>query len=370
MIRIARSQGGRGLRIVAGDLDDPRVVELLGIHLAGMQATSPPGSVFALDLSGLKATGISFFTAWKGDELAGMGAIKELQADWGELKSMRTSPSHLQSGVGTAMLDHLLQIAVDRGYRRVSLETGSGPAFEPALSLYRKRGFRNGEPFGGYAATSFNRFLHLDLDAERRVEKMPRASSIVRKSDRGPGGPADTITLDRESRFRRRVRLTSDAGLSFLLDLPEATYLAHGDALRLDDDRVIEVRAAPEDLLEIHAHDTLQLMRIAWHIGNRHTPCEITASALYIQPDHVLAQMIEGLGGHVHRVRRPFEPEGGAYGGKGPLLESHHHGPGGHSHGHDHHHQYTHRHAHDHMIDHGHSHHGPRRDVRVGSLSE
>lgn len=203
---------------------------------------------------------------------------------------------------------------------------------------------------------------------------MLRAVTVAR-DNRSSLPTADTITLPRESRYRRRVTLTSDGGLAFLLDLPEATYLAHGDRLRLDDGRLIEVRAAPEDLLEIHAHDALQLARIAWHIGNRHTPCEITPSALYIQPDHVLAEMVEGLGGHVHRVRRPFEPEGGAYGGKGPLLESHHHGPGGHSHDHHHAHHHGHdhdHHAHDHTHEHSHSHahRGPRRDGRVGALKE
>ena len=192
-----------------------------------------------------------------------------------------------------------------------------------------------------------------------------RAISVIVGTERADR-PADTITLARESRYRRRIALTSDSGLAFLLDLPEATYLAHGDCLQLDDGRLIEVRAAPEDLLEIHAHDPLQLARIAWHIGNRHTPCEITVTALYIQPDHVLAEMVEGLGGHVHRVRRPFEPEGGAYGGKGPLLESHHvhgaHDHHGHAHGHSHSHgSHTHTHTHSHR---------PRLDGIVGSLKE
>jgi urease accessory protein len=88
--------------------------------------------------------------------------------------------------------------------------------------------------------------------------------------------------------------------------------------------------------MEIHATDALALARIAWHLGNRHTPAQITASAILIQPDHVLAEMVEGLGAHVHRVKRPFEPEGGAYGGHGPLHSGHHHH---HHHGdHDHHH--------------------------------
>ena len=189
---------------------------------------------------------------------------------------------------------------------------------------------------------------------------MLRASTVRRDGQQACA--VDTITLDREARYRRRLALVTDGGTAFLLDLPEATYLAHGDALQLDDGRLIEVRAAPEELLEIHAHDALQLARIGWHIGNRHTPCEITTHALYIKPDHVLAEMVQGLGGHVHRVCRPFEPEGGAYGGKGPLLDSHHHGPGGHDHSHDH--------ARDHGHAKAHSQRGPRRNGVVGALKE
>ncbi len=199
---------------------------------------------------------------------------------------------------------------------------------------------------------------------------MLRAATVFRQSERTTPDVSDTITLDREARHRRRVAMISDGGISFLLDLPEATYLAHGDSLQLDDGRLVEVRAAAEDLLEIHAHDPLHLVRIAWHIGNRHTPCEITSRALYIQPDHVLAGMVEGLGGHVHRVRRPFEPEGGAYGGKGPLLESHHHGSGSHHHGQPHRHDHAHDHGPSHGHDHGRPHPGPRRSGVVGSLKE
>lgn len=368
MTKSPHARTGPEITITAGNLDDPRVIELLRLHLAGMHANSPPGSVFALDLSGLKSPVVSFYTAWRGNQLAGMGAIKDIDAASGELKSMRTAPAYLRTGVGAAMLEHLLGIARQRGYMRVSLETGSGAAFEPALALYRRRGFREGEVFGGYASTGFNRFFHLELETPL-LRSGYRANSVISRKDRDAKPIAESITLDREARYRRRLALTTDGGLAFLLDLPEATYLAHGDALQLDDGRLIEVRAAPEDLLEIHAHDTLPLARIAWHIGNRHTPCEITPSALYIQPDHVLAEMVEGLGGHVHRVRRPFEPEGGAYGGKGPLLESHHHGPGGNSHGHDHEHGH-HHHGHDHPHGHGNGHRGPRRDGRVGALKE
>lgn len=160
---------------------------------------------------------------------------------------------------------------------------------------------------------------------------MLRASNIIRRAEFGSRIAIDSITLDREARWRRRIAMTSDRGHPFLLDLPEAAYFEHGDALELSDGTLIKVIAAQEDLLEIHAHDVRQLARIAWHIGNRHTPAEITSAAIYIKPDHVLAEMVEGLGGHVHTVRRPFEPEGGAYGSKGPLQAGHHH-HGGHSH--------------------------------------
>jgi urease accessory protein len=165
---------------------------------------------------------------------------------------------------------------------------------------------------------------------------MQRATSVVRKSDMAGRIAVDTITLPRAERYKRRIAMKSDRGHAFLLDLAEATYLADGDALALEGGALIKVKAAAEPLLEIHAHGAADLARIAWHIGNRHTPAEVTAGAIYIQPDHVLQAMVIGLGAHVHHVMRPFEPEGGAYGGKGPLQEGHHH-HGDNHHG-DHHH--------------------------------
>ncbi len=151
------------VNILPGDFDDPQVLALLRVHLAGMHDASPPGSVYALDLSGLKAPEIAFFTAWEGAALLGMGALKALDATSGEIKSMRTRAEHLRRGVAARILDHLLGVARSRGYRRVSLETGSGEAFEPALALYRKVGFVNGPCFGDYAPSPFNQFLHLAL---------------------------------------------------------------------------------------------------------------------------------------------------------------------------------------------------------------
>jgi urease accessory protein len=186
---------------------------------------------------------------------------------------------------------------------------------------------------------------------------MLRASRVVRRTEMVGRIAVDSVTLDRQARYRRRIAMTTDRGHPFLLDLPEATYLADGDAVEIEGRGLVKVVAAPEELLEIHAHGPEALARIAWHIGNRHTPAEITSKALYIQPDHVLEEMVIGLGGHVHRVRRPFDPEGGAYGGKGPLQSGHHHGGHGHAHDHDHHHGDTHGHGHAH--DDGHSHRPP-----------
>lgn len=322
------------MRIIAGDFDHPQVQALLRLHLTGMRANSPPESVHALDLSGLRQPAITFVTAWQNDALLGMGAIKELDPAHGEIKSMRTHPDHARKGVAAAILEHLIGLGRARGYGRISLETGSGKAFEPALALYRRRGFTEGAAFGDYAATSFNQFLHLDSAGFTTPTASPalRAARVIDRHEVGSRITIDTITLDREARYRRRIALATDRGHAFLLDLPEATYLAHGDALELSNGALVKVVAAPEDLLEIHGHDPVELARIAWHIGNRHTPAEIQSAAIYIKPDHVLEEMVVGLGGHVHRVRRPFEPEGGAYGGKGPLHQDHHHGAGHHHH--------------------------------------
>ncbi len=141
--------------------DAPRA--LLSLHLAGMHESSPPGHVFALDLSGLQRPDITVWSVWDGTEVVGIGALRDLGDGTGELKSMRTNPRHLRRGVATALLEHIIAEARRRGLRRLSLETGSGPGFEPALALYRKRGFADGEAFGDYAPSQFNQFLHLPL---------------------------------------------------------------------------------------------------------------------------------------------------------------------------------------------------------------
>lgn len=151
------------MEIRPGDFDNEKVQALLRLHVEGMHASSPPGTCFVLDLSGLKIPEISFFTAWDGNDLLGMGAIKDLGDGTAEIKSMRTDPRHLHKGVGAFVLAHLLGVARSRGFRRVSLETGTGAEFDAALNLYRRAGFRKGPPFADYAGSAFNQFFHLDL---------------------------------------------------------------------------------------------------------------------------------------------------------------------------------------------------------------
>ena len=152
------------LEIREDDLSGSQTRELLRLHLAGMQASSPgPEHVFALDLSGLKEPGTTVWAAWLGNRVAGIGALKDLRDGTGEVKSMRTHPQFLRRGVGSQLLEWIIAEARRRGMRRLSLETGSGPAFEPALALYRKRGFVSGKSFAAYVRSDFNQFLHLSL---------------------------------------------------------------------------------------------------------------------------------------------------------------------------------------------------------------
>lgn len=122
----------------------------------------------------------------------------------------------------------------------------------------------------------------------------------------------DCVTLDHDDRHRRRARLVTDSGESLLLDLPKAAVMGHGYGLALEDGSWIEVRAKPEPLLEVSAPPDL-LCRLAWHIGNRHAPAAIEPHRILVRDDHVLADMLQGLGGCLRRVIEPFAPEGGAY---------------------------------------------------------
>jgi urease accessory protein len=186
----------------------------------------------------------------------------------------------------------------------------------------------------------------------------------VRGQHRWSEAPADTVVLDFDDRHRRRMAMTGTRGLEFLLDLENAVALRGGDALVLEDGRLVEVVAAPEPLIEIRGADPHHLVRIAWHLGNRHLPTQIAARALRIRRDHVIEAMVKGLGARVVEIEAPFDPEGGAYaeGGHGHAAESvsHSHAAHDHSshehHGDDHHHDehcdHDHHHGHSHAHDH------------------
>lgn len=153
----------QAIEIREDDLAGEQTRELLRLHLAGMHANSPAGHVFALDLSGLRAEGVTVWSAWIGEKIAGIGALKDLGGGDGEVKSMRTHPDFLRRGVGAALLEHIIASARARGMNRLHLETGRGASFEPALNMYRKRGFARGEAFGDYVRSDFNQFFHLAL---------------------------------------------------------------------------------------------------------------------------------------------------------------------------------------------------------------
>jgi Urease accessory protein UreE len=170
----------------------------------------------------------------------------------------------------------------------------------------------------------------------------PKAGKVVPKG--AWQAAADFVALDYEGRFLRRKRLVAGSGTGFLVDLPEVTNLSGGEAFMLEDGRFIEVRPALEPVLEVKG----DLPKLAWHIGNRHTPCQIEAERLVIRADHVLEGMLKGLGAEVHPGVETFQPEGGAY-GMGRTM--------GHDHGHSHHHGHSHSHDHGHGHGHGHDHH-------------
>jgi urease accessory protein len=163
---------------------------------------------------------------------------------------------------------------------------------------------------------------------------LPTASAIARAP--GVARADDRVVLTYDQRFLRRKRLETAGGLSFLVDLPETVSLQAGDAFLLSDGRAVAIEAAEEPVLRI----TGDLPRLAWHIGNRHTPCQFLGDALVIRADHVLLAMLRQLGAEVTETVLPFAPEGGAYGHGRTLGHDH----GGHDHGHDH----GHGHDHDH----------------------
>ena len=135
-------------------------------------------------------------------------------------------------------------------------------------------------------------------------------------------GEIDQVLIDFDRRHRRRILLRTEGGLEVLLDLPQAVRLRHGDGLQLEDGGIVRVVAQPEKLLEIHAHSDAELVRIAWHLGNRHLPVQLLGDRIRIREDHVIEAMIGLLGGHLDKIEAPFDPEAGAYAGG----HSHSHG--------------------------------------------
>ena len=151
------------MNIKIDDLKGSEIYELLQEHLQSMRLHSPPESVHALDIEALRRPEITFWTVWENGELLGCGALKELDSQHGEIKSMRTSSLHLRKGVAKYILNHILEEAVRRGYSRVSLETGSMEAFEPARRLYANSGFTYCEPFGDYVEDPYSVFMTREL---------------------------------------------------------------------------------------------------------------------------------------------------------------------------------------------------------------
>ena len=151
------------MRIVEGDFSDARVIALLKSHLTRARAETASGSAHALDQTELQSADISFWTIWDGEDLLGIGALKRLSADHGEIKSMHTTQSARRKGVGTAMLRHIIAAARSRGMVRLSLETGSWDYFQPARALYKKHGFVECSPFADYVSDPNSVFMSLDL---------------------------------------------------------------------------------------------------------------------------------------------------------------------------------------------------------------
>ena len=151
------------MNIKIDDLEGSEIYELLQVHLRSMALHSPPESVHALDIEALRKPEITFWTVWEGGELLGCGALKELDPRHAEIKSMRTSSAHLRKGVAKNLLKHILEEAKRRGYSRVSLETGSMEAFEPARKLYAGFGFTYCGPFADYVEDPYSVFMAREI---------------------------------------------------------------------------------------------------------------------------------------------------------------------------------------------------------------
>lgn len=153
----------------------------------------------------------------------------------------------------------------------------------------------------------------------------PRAHHVLPAGEWDAGQEADRVLLDFDRRHRRRLLLHTEGGRDVLLDLPHAARLRDGDGLALDGGGVVRVCARPEPLLDIHAHDPAELVRIAWHLGNRHLPVQLLGARIRIRADHVIEEMVRALGGHVAAIEAPFDPEGGAYAGGHGHAHAHAH---------------------------------------------
>jgi len=192
---------------------------------------------------------------------------------------------------------------------------------------------------------------------------MIRATKVLDPQSFAEAAVVDRVVLDYDDRHRRRLAMEGVEGTAFLLDLPEAVPLVSDSGLELEDGRVVMVVAAAEPLAEIRTSDPNHMVRVAWHLGNRHLPTQIMGTRLRIRRDHVIEDMVRGLGARVVPIEAPFDPEGGAYGHG--TVTGHDHGHA-HGHGHSHEHGHTHDHGHHHHAHgshtHGHSH-APRRDV-------
>jgi len=154
---------------------------------------------------------------------------------------------------------------------------------------------------------------------------MRRATEVVRVGHWPREECVDSVTLLFDDRYRRRLRMLGDGGTDFLLDLVEPIVLHTGDGLRLEEGGFVEVKAADEDLVEVKGRDAASFARLAWHLGNRHLPAQIERERILIRDDHVIIDMLKGLGAEVRKVKAPFDPEGGAY-GQHNHDPSHHHG--------------------------------------------
>jgi urease accessory protein len=147
-----------------------------------------------------------------------------------------------------------------------------------------------------------------------------RAEAVLPAGSWNETREVDRVLIDFDRRHRRRLLLRTEQGREVLLDLPQAARLRDGDGLAVDADGVVRVCARPEPLLEIHAHDERDMIRIAWHLGNRHLPVQLLGGRMRVRADHVISDMVQGLGGHVDEILAPFDPEPGAYAGG-----NHHH---------------------------------------------